>query len=64
MSDRLARGLAATALAVALVAAILAGYSVSLSQQYLEDVQTLGEAMERQQPDPVESLGPPPQLAE
>ena len=64
MSDRLARALAASALAVALIAAILAGYAVTLGNRYLEDVRVLGEAMRRQQPEPMNSLGPPPQLAE
>ena len=46
--DPLARRLAALALACALVAVVLAGYAVMVSQQYLEDVRVLGEAMERQ----------------
>lgn len=56
-TDPLARRLAAAALACALVAVVLAGYAVMVSQQYLEDVRVLGEAMERTaQP----SLTPPP----
>ncbi len=59
MNDRLARRLAAVALAFALIATMLAGYAVLVGQQYLEDVRVLGEAMEtqrRQSP----SLRPPP----
>ena len=57
----MARGLAAAALAVALVALVMAGYAVSLGRQYLEDVRTLGEALEERGPARP-ALGPPPAL--
>ncbi|MCA9615045.1 MAG: hypothetical protein H6721_12675 [Sandaracinus sp.] len=61
--DPVARGLAATALALALVALVLAAYAVWMGGRYLEDVQTMGEALQRNAPPPT-GLGPPPQLAE
>lgn len=45
--DKLARNLAATALGVALLALVLAGYAVHQGQTYLEDVRVMGEAMEQ-----------------
>ena len=59
--DPLARRIAAAALAFALVAVVLAGYAVMVSQQYLEDVRLLGETMERQTRAP-SLVSPPPQL--
>lgn len=59
-NDPLARRLAAAALAFALVAVVLAGYSVMLGQQYLEDVRVLGEALERNAPEPTFIAPPPP----
>ncbi len=59
-TDPLARRLAAAALACALVAVVLAGYAVMVSQQYLEDVRVLGEAMERTARTAEPSLTPPP----
>ena len=58
--DRLARRLAASAFAMALVAMVLGVYAVSLGQQYLEDVRTLGQALERQQETTGSGLGGPP----
>lgn len=59
--DPVARGLAASALALALVALVLAAYATWLGQRYLDDVQTMGGALQRQAPA---GLGPPPSLAE
>ncbi|MCU0671513.1 MAG: hypothetical protein MUE69_01845 [Myxococcota bacterium] len=61
--DPLARGLAAAALALALVALVLAGYATWLGQRYLDDVRTMGEALRENAPAP-SGLGPPPELAE
>ncbi len=61
--DSLARGLAATALALALVALVLAGYATWLGQRYLDDVRTMGEALRENAPAP-SGLGPPPELAD
>lgn len=67
MSDRVARTLASLALAVALVAAVLAGYAVVQGRQYLSDVKALGEAMDRAMRDEsgrntLPMRGPPPTL--
>lgn len=67
MNDRVARTLASVALAVALVAAVLAGYAIVQGRQYLEDVESLGGAMERAMRDErgrntLPMLGPPPTL--
>lgn len=70
MTDRTTRLLAASALGVALVALVLAGYAVSLGQSYRDDVRTLGEAIRAAmkvrngQPSAVEVplRGPPPQI--
>lgn len=61
--DPLARGIAAAALALALVALVLAGYATWLGQRYLDDVRTMGEALRENAPAP-SGLGPPPELAE
>ena len=60
--DNLARRLAALALAVAMLAAMLGAYAVTLGQQYLEDVRTLGQVLERQQGVGAEFISPPPVL--
>ncbi|MBO6937213.1 MAG: hypothetical protein JJ863_19740 [Deltaproteobacteria bacterium] len=64
--DPVARRLALGALAVSLVALVLAGYGVHLGLRYLEDVQTLGEAIgERAREIPAAERvldGPPPAL--
>ncbi len=57
----MARALAGAALAVALVAAVLAAWAVVIGHRYLEDVQTLGEAL-RREPRAAPMLGPPPAL--
>lgn len=67
MKDRVARTLASIALAVALVAAVLAAYAVVQGAQYLEDVESLGEAMDRAMRDEsgrntLPMVGPPPTL--
>jgi len=61
--DPLARGLAAAALALALVALVLAGYATWLGQRYLDDVRTMGEALRENAPAP-SGLGPPLELAD
>ncbi len=61
MRDRLARGLAASALGVALLALVLAAYSVSLGLQYLDDVRVLGQAMSQSRED-APLMAPPVQL--
>ena len=43
--DRLARTLAAVALALALLAVVLGGYAIVLGSQYREDVAALGETL-------------------
>lgn len=64
--DRVARRLAAAALAVGLIAVALGAYAVHLGARYLDDVETLGEALERGQraiPAADRALtGPPPAL--
>jgi hypothetical protein len=61
VKDPVARNIALAALALALVAAVLAGYAVSLGTQYLQDVRELGDAIEgRGHPLPLD--GPPPSL--
>ncbi len=70
MKDRLARTLAATALAFALVALVLAAYAVSIASQGRDDVRRLGVSLTRaldvggRRPTPVEMpmRPPPPQL--
>jgi|GEM_PF-4818234 len=47
MNDRTTRLLAATALAVALVALVLAAYGVSIASQGRDDVRRLGESLTR-----------------
>lgn len=47
MKDRTARLLAATAVALSLVALVLAAYAVSLAGQGREDVRHLGESLTR-----------------
>jgi hypothetical protein len=47
MTDRLARILAASALAVALVAFVVASWAVSIASQGREDVRRLGESLSR-----------------
>ncbi|MEM1417232.1 MAG: hypothetical protein AAGH15_20210 [Myxococcota bacterium] len=59
--DPLARRLAALALGVALVALVLAGVAVRQGQRYLEDVQTLGRALEEAAPV-TRGSRPPPRL--
>lgn len=61
-SDTLARRLAATALALALLALMLSAYAVNLGMEYLEDVQTLGQALEQERAASPELNGPPPTL--
>ena len=56
--DKLARRLAASALALALVAVMLGAYAVNMGNQYLEDVRTLGQAMEQGRQSG--ALGAPP----
>ncbi|MEM6957072.1 MAG: hypothetical protein AAF411_28540 [Myxococcota bacterium] len=58
--DATARRLAATALAVATCALLLAAYAVSLGQQYLDDLRVLGEGMEASAPESPTSLQRPP----
>ena len=63
-TNRLAIRLAASALAISIVAVSMAAYSLSLSQDYLEDVRTLGLALQRRNA-PAEGpilQGPPPTL--
>ena len=60
--DRLARRLAAAALAVALLSLVLSAYAVSQADKYLQDVQTLGEALQRQNDTTQTLSGPPPAL--
>ncbi len=64
--DPVARRLAVGALTVGLVALVLGGYAVHLGLRYLDDVQTLGEALEdRQRAIPAADRalqGPPPAL--
>ena len=66
MKDRLARTLAATALAFALVALVLAAYAVSIASQGRDDVRRLGESLTRaldvgaRRPTPVEMPMRPP----
>lgn len=67
MTDRVARTLASLALAVALVAAVLAGYAVVQGREYLEDVKSLGGALDRAMRDEsgrntLPMRGPPPLL--
>ena len=70
MKDRLARTLAATAVAFGLVALVLAAYAVSIASQGRDDVRRLGESLTRaldvagRPPAPVEMplRPPPPQL--
>ncbi len=45
MSDRLARGIAAAALAVALVAVVVAAHAVRVANQYGEALETLGTTL-------------------
>lgn len=47
MKDRTARLLAATALALALVALVVAAYAVSIASQGRDDVRRLGESLTR-----------------
>jgi hypothetical protein len=63
-TQRLALRLAASALAISIVAVSMAAYSLSLSQDYMEDVRTLGLALQRRNADnPAPVLeGPPPAL--
>ena len=61
--DPVARGVAALALVVALLALVLGAYAVHLGLRYLADVATLGEAMsaaERAVPLEDRELSPPP----
>jgi len=64
--DPLARRLATVALAVSFVALVLGAYGVHLGLRYLDDVQTLGDALDRRQraiPAADRALdGPPPAL--
>lgn len=64
--DPVARRLAVAALTAGLLALVLGAYAVHLGLRYLEDVQTLGEALEnRQQAIPAADRalqGPPPAL--
>jgi len=63
--DKLARGLAALALGIALAALVMAMHAVRLGEQYLEDVRVLGESLEERQPGGsggAVPLGPPPLL--
>lgn len=64
--DPLARRLAIAAFAASLVALVLGAYSVHLGLRYLEDVRTLGEALDQRQrtiPAADRALdGPPPAL--
>ncbi len=45
MSDRLARILAACALALSLIGVVLGGYALHLNRQYRDDVRILGETL-------------------
>jgi hypothetical protein len=47
MTDRVARLLAASALAVALVALVVASWAVSIASQGRDDVRRLGESLSR-----------------
>jgi hypothetical protein len=47
MTDRVARILAGSALAVALVALVVASWAVSIASQGREDVRRLGESLSR-----------------
>lgn len=64
-TQRLALRLAASALAISIVALSMAAYSLSLSQDYLEDVRTLGLALQRRNADsPAPALQRPPPTLE
>lgn len=64
-TQRLALRLAASALAISIVAVSMAAYSLSLSQDYLEDVRTLGLALQRRNADtPAPDLQRPPPTLE
>ena len=64
--DPVARRIAGAALVVGLLALVLSAYAVHLGIRYLEDVRTLGEALETAEREiPVETMdltGPPPAL--
>ena len=64
--DPIARRVAIAALAVSFVALVLGGYGVHLGLRYLDDVQTLGDALDqRQRAIPAADRvldGPPPAL--
>lgn len=66
MKDKVARALAAAALAVASVALVAAIYAIDLGQRYLEDVRTLGATLELRLghpgTEPVQLRPPPIQL--
>lgn len=63
-TQRLALRLAASALAISVVALSMAAYSLSLSQDYLEDVRTLGLALQQRNVERAAPVleGPPPAL--
>ncbi len=58
--DRVARILAALALAAALGALFMAAHAVSLGERYLHEVEVLGEGLRRSQETPAASLERPP----
>lgn len=64
--DPVARRIAIAALAASLIALVLGAYGVHLGLRYLEDVKTLGDALDQRQraiPAAERALdGPPPAL--
>lgn len=64
MKDRTARIVSAIALGCALTALVLSAYAVHLGNQYLAEVRSLGQLLERATRPSPQSLGggPPPTL--
>jgi len=65
MNDRLARILAASALACALVAVVLAGYAVSIGETHVREVRRLTDGLRAIAPETTQALPlrpPPPEL--